>query len=71
MSATETAPELRFRVDASRCIRCGASRSVAPELVHLGSRAAGFAKQPVTPSEFGQARRAAAICPVGAIRESR
>jgi len=69
VTASVAAPTPRFEVDAMLCFRCGASRSVAPGLIRLGSRAATVVRQPVGDDELALARRAAAICPANAIRD--
>lgn len=57
----------RFTILPS-CINCGASREVAPDLVHRGAEHHEFFRQPQTTAEWEAAWRAVHVCPVAAVR---
>src|SRR5271154_1932458 len=50
------------------CIDCGASRTVAPGLIHESGGQCVFQHQPETPAETMQAWRARMLCPTASIR---
>lgn len=56
-----------WRVDDS-CIGCGASVSVAPELIVWSGERVRFARQPSSAAEEDDAWRAALVCPTGSIK---
>jgi len=56
-----------WRVDDS-CIGCGASVSVAPELIVWSGEQVRFARQPSSAAEEDEAWRAALVCPTGSIK---
>src|SRR5689334_10346238 len=56
-----------WRVD-DRCIGCGASASVAPELIVWSGEQVRFARQPSSAAEEDDAWRAALVCPTGSIK---
>jgi glyoxylase-like metal-dependent hydrolase (beta-lactamase superfamily II)/ferredoxin len=56
-----------WRVD-DRCIGCGASVSVAPELIVWDGDRVRFARQPSGATEEDAAWRAALVCPTGSIK---
>jgi glyoxylase-like metal-dependent hydrolase (beta-lactamase superfamily II)/ferredoxin len=56
-----------WRVD-DRCIGCGASVSVAPELIVWNGDRVRFARQPSSAAEEDAAWRAALVCPTGSIK---
>jgi glyoxylase-like metal-dependent hydrolase (beta-lactamase superfamily II)/ferredoxin len=58
-----------WRVD-DRCIGCGASVSVAPELIVWNGDRVRFARQPSSAAEEDAAWRAALVCPTGSIKRS-
>ena len=62
--ARETA---RYEVDRTKCIRCGVSATVAPDLIQLDVDSATFVEQPQSSAEIELVERARFLCPVGAI----
>ncbi len=55
----------------TRCIDCGASRTVAPGLIVEGGNQSVFARQPETADEFIMAWRARLLCPTASVRTER
>jgi ferredoxin len=53
-----------------RCIGCGASVTVAPELIVWDGDRVRFARQPSNAAEEDAAWRAALVCPTGSIKRS-
>lgn len=51
-----------------RCIDCGASHSVAPELIEHRAGQCVFVRQPVTETEIEAAWRAVLVCPTASVR---
>jgi ferredoxin len=64
---TEPHERHEWRVDG-RCIGCGASVSVAPELILWNGDRVRFARQPSDAAEEDAAWRAALVCPTGSIK---
>jgi ferredoxin len=58
----------RYTIDRLRCIRCGASSSLAPDVVRLDPTSARINRQPATDAEESALETARLMCPVGAIR---
>jgi glyoxylase-like metal-dependent hydrolase (beta-lactamase superfamily II) len=52
----------------TRCIDCGASRTVAPGLIVEREGQSVFARQPTTPEEIMMAWRARLLCPTASVR---
>src|SRR5262249_37828528 len=52
----------------TRCIDCGAARTVAPGLIVEGGGQSVFARQPETADELLQAWRARLLCPTASVR---
>lgn len=58
----------RFVVDATACIGCGVSSSVAPDHIRIGpSGKAELHHRPSSDQEVRAVEAAALLCPVGAI----
>jgi len=55
----------------TRCIDCGAARTVAPGLIVGGGGQSVFARQPRTADELLQAWRARLLCPTASVRSER
>ena len=55
----------------TRCINCGAARTVAPGLIVEGGGQSVFARQPRTADELLQAWRARLLCPTASVRTER
>jgi glyoxylase-like metal-dependent hydrolase (beta-lactamase superfamily II) len=55
----------------TRCIDCGAARTVAPGLIVEGGGQSVFARQPRTADELLQAWRARLLCPTASVRSER
>ena len=55
----------------TRCIDCGASRTVAPGLIVEGGNQSVFARQPETADEFIMAWRARLLCPTASVHTER
>src|SRR5262249_21645024 len=53
-----------------RCIDCGASRNVAPELIVSREGQSVFARQPSTDAEIEAAWRAVLVCPTASVRRA-
>ncbi len=57
-----------YVIDSDICIRCGASLSIAPMLIAVGTRSAEIIRQPQSVEEVALAEQARLVCPVGAVR---
>ncbi|MBK7857220.1 MAG: ferredoxin [Archangiaceae bacterium] len=57
-------------VDVTKCIRCAACATVAPQSFAVGAGRARVTRQPATPAEHTAAAAAAALCPTDAISVS-
>ena len=55
----------------TRCIDCGAARTVAPGLIVEGGNQSVFARQPETADEIAMAWRARLLCPTASVRTER
>ena len=55
----------------TRCIDCGAARTVAPGLIVEGGNQSVFARQPKTADEITMAWRARLLCPTASVRTER
>jgi glyoxylase-like metal-dependent hydrolase (beta-lactamase superfamily II) len=55
----------------TRCIDCGAARTVAPGLIVEGGGQSVFARQPATADELTMAWRARLLCPTASVRSER
>jgi glyoxylase-like metal-dependent hydrolase (beta-lactamase superfamily II) len=55
----------------TRCIDCGAARTVAPGLIVEGAGQSVFARQPASADELTMAWRARLLCPTASVRSER